>query len=76
MTKSVEEIAIVDKLADFRSRVVKGEAVSDEELQQAIHMLRNFREKTAKPIKEVAQKKAVKKVVTKKDVDDFFGSLL
>ena len=64
------------ELADFRKRIVNGETVTDEELAQAISKLRTFRDKTAAPIKEVAQKKAVKKVTTKKEVDDFFGDLL
>lgn len=75
--KSPKEIQVITVLTDFRKKVIEqGEdAVTDEELKEAIALLRSMRDTTAMPLKEKAVKRATK-AVTKKNADDFFGDLL
>lgn len=75
--KTQKELAVVATLTDFRKKVIEqGEdAVTDEELKEAIAQLRTMRDTTAMPLKEKAVKRAAK-AVTKKKADEFFGDLL
>lgn len=66
---------IVELLADFRKRVVKGEEVTDEELKDSIERLRRLRDKTAPVAKAKATKKAVKSM-TASEAQDLLGDLL
>jgi benzoyl-CoA reductase/2-hydroxyglutaryl-CoA dehydratase subunit BcrC/BadD/HgdB len=66
---------IVELLADFRKRVVKGEEVTDEELRDSIERLRRLRDKTAPVAKAKAVKKAVKSM-TADQASDLLGDLL
>lgn len=76
---SQSELDLITELSDFRQRVMKGEEITDEELKASIQKLQTFRDKTAKPIKEKAEKKAastVKKSMTKEKANDILGDLL
>lgn len=66
---------LVELLADFRKRVVKGEEVTDEELKDSIERLRRLRDKTAPVAKAKAAKKAVK-TMTASEAQDLLGDLL
>jgi hypothetical protein len=73
------ELDLIAELSDFRQRVMRGEEVTDEELKESIQKLQTFRDKTAKPIKEKAEKKAastVKKSMTKQKANDMLADLL
>lgn len=73
------ELDLISELSDFRQRVMRGEEITDEELKESIIKLQTFRDKTAKPIKAKAEKKAVstvKKSMTKEKANDLLGDLL
>ena len=69
------KIEIVEKLRDFRRRIVKGETVSDDELKESIKLLRELRDTTSKEAKKPAVKKAASKV-TQADAIDLLQDLL
>lgn len=69
------KIEIVEKLRDFRRRIVKGETVSDDELKESIKLLRELRDTTSKEAKKPAAKKAASKV-TQADAINLLQDLL
>lgn len=76
--KTESELDIIKDLNDYRRRIASGQPVTDEELQAAIQKLQTFRDKTAKPIKEAAVKKATTtaKKTNKAAAMDLLGDLL